>query len=137
MVQLPGLNTPQFTWGRTRLPRQPRPVPPIFQPEVAADAIHFCARHRRREIYVGFPTVKTVVGEKLAPALVDREPLDPRAHDNLFDPVEEDRGAHGPFGDQARDRSVQYVLAKHRGLVALAALGAAAAAALGISAIRT
>jgi len=150
MVQLPGLNTPQFTWGRTKLPKQTQPVPPMYQPELAADAIHFCAHSRRREIYVGFPTVKTILGEKLAPALVDRylarsafdaqqtdQPLDPTAHDNLFEPVEEDRGAHGPFDDQARSRSVQYVLAKHRGLVALAGLGAAAAAALGISAVRT
>jgi NAD(P)-dependent dehydrogenase (short-subunit alcohol dehydrogenase family) len=150
MVQLPGLNTPQFTWGRTKLPREPQPVPPIFQPEVAADAVHFCARSGRREIYVGFPTVKTILGEKLVPALVDRylarnafdaqqtdEPLDPTAHDNLFDPVEEDRGAHGPFDDRARSRSLQYALSKHRGLVALAGLAAVSAAALGISAVRT
>ena len=150
MVQLPGLNTPQFTWGRTKLPKQTQPVPPIYQPELAADAIHFCAHSRRREIYVGFPTVKTIVGEKLAPALVDRylartgfdaqqtdQPLDPEGHDNLFTPVEEDRGAHGPFDDQARGTSIQYWLAKNRGLVALAGVGAAAAAALGISAIRS
>jgi len=150
MVQLPGLNTPQFTWGRTKLPKQTQPVPPIYQPEIAADAIHFCAHSRRREIYVGFPTVKTIVGEKLAPALVDRylarsgfdaqqtdQPLDPEGHDNLFTPVEEDRGAHGPFDDQARGTSIQYWLAKNRGFVALAGVGAAAAAALAISAIRS
>jgi NAD(P)-dependent dehydrogenase (short-subunit alcohol dehydrogenase family) len=150
MVQLPGLNTPQFTWGRTKLPKQTQPVPPIYQPEVAADAIHFCAHSRRREIYVGFPTVKTILGEKLAPALVDRylartgfdaqqtdQPLDPEGHDNLFTPIEEDRGAHGPFDDQARGASIQYWLAKNRGFVALAGVGAAAAAALGISAIRS
>jgi NAD(P)-dependent dehydrogenase (short-subunit alcohol dehydrogenase family) len=149
MVQLPGLNTPQFTWGRTKLSRQPQPVPPIFQPELAADAIHLAARTGRREIYVGFPTVKTIVGEKLAPALLDRylarkgyeaqqthEALDPEGHDNLFEPVEEDRGAHGPFHQQARGRSVQYWLAKNRGLVALAGVGAAAAAALGFTASR-
>jgi NAD(P)-dependent dehydrogenase (short-subunit alcohol dehydrogenase family) len=149
MVQLPGMNTPQFTWGRTKLPKQTQPVPPIFQPEVAADAVHFCAQSRRREIYVGFPTVKTIVGEKLAPWLVDRylaktgyksqqtdQPLDPRGHDNLFDPVEEDRGAHGPFDDQARSNSIQYRLAKHRGLVTLAGAGAAAAAALGLAIAR-
>jgi NAD(P)-dependent dehydrogenase (short-subunit alcohol dehydrogenase family) len=150
MVQLPGLNTTQFTWGRTKLPRQTQPVPPMYQPEVAADAIRFCARHKRREIYVGFPTVKTILGEKLAPSLVDRylarngfdaqqtdEPLDPKNHDNLFEPVQEDRGAHGPFDDQARERSLHWMLTKHRGLVAVAGLGAAAAAALGISALRT
>jgi hypothetical protein len=150
MVQLPGLNTPQFTWGRTKLPKQTQPVPPIYQPELAADAIHFCAYNRRREIYVGYPTVKTIVGEKLAPWLVDRylarngydaqqtdEPLDPEGHDNLFEPVEEDRGAHGPFDDRARSSSVQYLLAKHRGLAVLAGLGVAAAAAAGVSALRS
>ena len=150
MVQLPGLNTPQFTWGRTKLPKQTQPVPPIYQPEVAADAIHFCAYNRRREMYVGYPTVKTIVGEKLAPWLVDRylarngydaqqtdEPLDPDGHDNLFEPVEEDRGAHGPFDDRARSSSVQYLFAKHRGLVMLAGLGLAAAAAAGVSALRS
>ena len=150
MVQLPGLNTPQFTWGRTKLPKQTQPVPPIYQPEVAADAIHFCAYNRRREIYVGYPTVKTIVGEKLAPWLVDRylarngydaqqtdEPLDPDGHDNLFEPVEEDRGAHGPFDDRARSSSVQYLFTKHRGLVMLAGLGLAAAAAAGVSALRS
>jgi NAD(P)-dependent dehydrogenase (short-subunit alcohol dehydrogenase family) len=150
MVQLPAVNTPQFSWGRNRMPRRPQPVPPIYQPELAADAIHFCAYNRRREIYVGYPTVKTIVGEKLAPWLVDRylarngydaqqtdEPLDPEGHDNLFDPVEEDRGAHGPFDDRARSSSIQYLFAKHRGLVALAGLGVAAAAAAGVSAIRS
>jgi NAD(P)-dependent dehydrogenase (short-subunit alcohol dehydrogenase family) len=147
MVHLPGLNTPQFTWGRTKLPKQTQPVPPIYQPEVAADAIHFCAHHRRRELYVGTPTVKTILGEKLAPGLVDRylartgfdaqqtdEPLDPEGHDNLFAPVDEDRGAHGPFDDRSRGRSFQLWLAKHRG-VALAGLGAAAAA-IGFGAAR-
>jgi len=149
MVQLPGLNTPQFTWGRTKLPKQTQPVPPIFQPEIAADAIHFCSQNKRREIYVGSPTVKTIVGEKLAPWLLDRylaktgyksqqtdEPLDPEGHDNLFAPVEEDRGAHGPFDERARSRSLQVWLAKHRGVAALAGLGAAAAAALGLTALR-
>jgi NAD(P)-dependent dehydrogenase (short-subunit alcohol dehydrogenase family) len=150
MVQLPGLNTPQFTWGRTKLPKQPQPVPPIFQPEIAADAIHFCAHTGRRELFVGAPTVKTILGEKLAPRLVDAylarkgydaqqtdRPVDPDHQDNLFAPVEEDRGAHGPFDDQARSRSLQYQLVKKRGWAALAALGIAAVAALGIAAIRT
>jgi NAD(P)-dependent dehydrogenase (short-subunit alcohol dehydrogenase family) len=150
MVQLPGLNTPQFTWGRTKLPKQTQPVPPIFQPELAADAIHFCAHTGRRELFVGAPTVKTILGEKLAPRLVDAylarkgydaqqtdRPLDPEHHDNLFAPVEEDRGAHGPFDDQARSRSLQYQLVKNRGWAALAGLGVAAVAALGIAAFRT
>jgi NAD(P)-dependent dehydrogenase (short-subunit alcohol dehydrogenase family) len=140
MVELPGLNTPQFTWGRTKLPKQTMPVPPIFQPEVAADAVVYAATHKRRQIYVGGPTVKTILGEKLAPRLLDRylartgydaqqtgEPLDPTKHDNLFEPVDEDRGAHGPFDDRAHSLSVQLWFAKHR---RLAGAGVAALAGL-------
>jgi short-subunit dehydrogenase len=141
MVQLPGLNTTQFTWGRTKLPMQTMPVPPIYQPEIAADAIHHAAHHKRRQIYVGIPTVMNILGERVAPWLLDRylarsgfdsqmtdQPLSPDGHDNLFEPVDEDRGAHGPFDEQAHAFSAQYVLAKRRGLV-LAALGATAAGA--------
>ncbi|MBV9196906.1 MAG: SDR family oxidoreductase [Solirubrobacterales bacterium] len=141
MIQLPGLNTPQFTWGRTKLPKQTMPVPPIYQPEIAADAVHHAAHHKRRQIYVGYPTVMNILGERIAPWILDRylaktgfksqmteHPLDPRGHDNLFEPVEEDRGAHGPFDDQAKGFSLQYELAKRRGLV-LAGVGASAAAA--------
>jgi short-subunit dehydrogenase len=141
MIQLPGLNTTQFTWGRTKLPKQTMPVPPIYQPEVAADAIHHAAHHKRRQIYVGIPTVMNILGERAAPWLLDRflaktgyknqmteHDLDPRGHDNLFEPVDEDRGAHGPFDGQAHERSPQYALSKHRALV-LAGMGAAAAGA--------
>jgi short-subunit dehydrogenase len=148
MIQLPGLNTTQFTWGRTKLPRQTMPVPPIYQPEIAADAIHHAAHHRRRQIYVGIPTVMNIVGERLAPWLLDRflarkgfdsqmteQPLDPVGHDNLFEPVDEDRGAHGPFDDRAHAVSPQYELAKRRNLllvgVGALAAGAGAAAARG------
>lgn len=137
MIQLPGVNTTQFTWGRTKLPKQTTPVPPIYQPELAADAIHHAAHHRRRQIYVGIPTVLNIVGERVAPWLLDRylaktgfdsqmtdHDLDPRGHDNLFEPVDEDRGAHGPFDGQAHRFSPQYELAKHRGAV-LAGAGAA------------
>src|SRR5579859_2057839 len=140
MIQLPGLNTTQFTWGRTKLPKQTMPVPPIYQPEIAADAIHYAAYHRRRQIYVGIPTVMNILGERVAPWLLDiylartgfssqqtDQPLDPVGHDNLFEPVDEDRGAHGPFDDKAHRHSPQYVLAKHRNLV-LAGVGAVAAA---------
>lgn len=141
MVHLPALNTPQFTWGRTKLPRQTQPVPPIYQPEVAADAVHWAAYHGRRRLYVGVPTVLNVIGEYVAPGLLDRylartgydsqmtdQPLDVRDHDNLFEPAddEEDRGAHGPFDDRAHAHSLQLSLTKHR--VALTAVGAAAAA---------
>jgi NAD(P)-dependent dehydrogenase (short-subunit alcohol dehydrogenase family) len=147
MIQLPGLNTTQFTWGRTKLPRQTMPVPPIYQPEVAADAVHHAAHHKRRQIYVGIPTVMNIIGERIAPWLLDRylakigfdaqmtdQPLDPQGHDNLFEPVDEDRGAHGPFDDKAHSFSPQYELAKHRALVmaglGTAAVGAGAAAAM-------
>jgi short-subunit dehydrogenase len=139
MVQLPGVNTTQFTWGRTKLPKQTTPVPPIYQPEIAADAVHYAAHHKRRQIYVGLPTVLNIIGEWAAPGLLDRylarsgfksqmtdRDLDPRGHDNLFEPVDEDRGAHGPFDDQAHSVSPQYELTKHRSKV-LAGVGLAAA----------
>ena len=148
MIQLPGLNTTQFTWGRTKLPNQTMPVPPIYQPEIAADAIHYAAHHKRRQIYVGIPTVLNIIGERLAPWLLDRylarvgfksqqtdHALDPVGHDNLFEPIDEDRGAHGPFDDQAHAHSPQYALAKHRNLV-LAGVGAAAAAGAGAAMAR-
>jgi short-subunit dehydrogenase len=138
MIQLPGVNTTQFTWGRTKLPKQTMPVPPIYQPEVAADAIHYAAHHKRRQVYVGLPTVLNIVGERVAPWLLDRylansgyksqmtdADLDPHGHDNLFEPVEEDRGSHGPFDQQAHGISGQYELDKRRGAV-LAGLGVAA-----------
>jgi short-subunit dehydrogenase len=146
MIQLPGLNTTQFTWGRTKLAKQTMPMPPIYQPEVAADAIHYAAHHKRRQIYVGIPTVMNIVGERVAPWLLDRflaktgyknqmtgHDLDSQGHDNLFEPVDEDRGAHGPFDDQAHSVSPQYELSKRRSAVmaglgvALAGAGAAAA----------
>jgi NAD(P)-dependent dehydrogenase (short-subunit alcohol dehydrogenase family) len=139
MVQLPGLNTPQFTWVRTTLRRQPRPVAPVYQPELAADAIVHAATHPRRERWVGGSTVATIVGTKLVPGLADRylartnvdaqqteQPLDPSRPDYLYSSLDEDRGAHGPFDDEAKARSLQWSLAKRRRL-----LGAGAATAVG------
>jgi hypothetical protein len=116
---------------------------------VAADAIHYAAHHRRRQIYVGIPTVMNILGERTAPWLLDRylaksgfdsqmtdQDLDPQAHDNLFDPVDEDRGSHGPFDDQAHGISPQYELAKRRSLV-LAGAGAAAAGAAAARLLRS
>ena len=111
MVQLPALNTPQFTWSRAKMPHAPQPVPPIFQPEVAAEAIVWAADHPRRELMVGWPTVKAIFGNAVAPGLADRYlardrlrgPADRRARStasapgNLFEPVPGDQGAHGPF----------------------------------------
>ena len=146
MVELPGVNTPQFTWGRTKLPNQTQPVPPVYQPEVAADAIHWMAHRRRREMYVGVPTVYTILGQKVAPWIVDRylaatgvdgqqtdQPLASEGHDNLFDHEPGDRGAHGPFDDMAYAGSIQMELSKRRvwawgGLAALALIGLGALA---------
>lgn len=143
MVHIAGFNTTQFTWGRTKLPKQTQPVPPIYQPEVAADAIHWAAYHRRRQIYVGTPTVLNILGEYVAPRFLDwylaktgygsqmtDEPLDPTGHDNLFEPVDmdEDRGSHGPFDDRAHEHSFQTTLTKHRRVAGSLAAGIGAVA---------
>jgi len=127
MVQMPALNTPQFVWTRSRLKNKPQPVPPIYQPEVAADAIVYAATHKRREIYVGMPTVKAIIGNKIAPGLLDRflgkngfaaqqtsEPADPNRPDNLMSPVSGDFASHGPFNERSRRVSAQLWATKHR-----------------------
>ena len=137
-VHLPALNTPQFSWVRTRLPRHPKPVPPIFQPEVAAKAVVWAAEHPRREVLVGGSTVASVVANKLAPAVLDRylarsgfdsqqadEPVDADREDNLWEAASGDYGAHGVFDGEARDRSLQLELTMRR--KAGGAAGAAAA----------
>jgi NAD(P)-dependent dehydrogenase (short-subunit alcohol dehydrogenase family) len=126
MVQLPGLNTPQFNHCRAKMPNHPMPVPPIYQPEVAANAVHFAAHGQRRQLYVGGSTVVTILGNKIAPGLVDRylartnvkaqqtdRPIAPRTG-NLFNAVPGDPGAHGIFDTQAKARSHQSDLAMHR-----------------------
>jgi NAD(P)-dependent dehydrogenase (short-subunit alcohol dehydrogenase family) len=138
MVQLPAVNTPQFTWSRVKMPHQPQPVPPIYQPEVAAEAIVWAADHPRREVMVGWPTVKAIVGNAVAPGIADRYladngyedqqtdvPLEHERPGNLFEPVDGDRGAHGPFDDRSKRFSIQLWANKHRR--ALGAAGAAAA----------
>jgi hypothetical protein len=143
LVQLPGHNTPQFEWVGTPLRRHPKPVPPIYQPEVAARAIAHAAEHPRREIWVGLPTAYTILGEKLAPGFMDRylartnvqaqqaeRPIDPtQREDNLDAPPPGDPGAHGIFDAEARDRSHQLWLNTHGRALAGAAAGAAAAGA--------
>lgn len=127
MVQMPALNTPQFRWVKSRLPRKAQPVPPIFQPEVAAEAILWAAYSGRREINVGWPTVKAVWGNNIAPGYADRylakhgydaqmidEPEDPNRANNLWEPLPGDAGAHGVFDDRARSYSVQLELNKRR-----------------------
>jgi hypothetical protein len=134
MVQLPGLNTPQFNHCRSKMDRKPMPVPPIYQPEVAAEAVHFAAGANRRQVFVGASTVYTIVGERLAPWLGDRymaktgvqsqlteEPVQPPREGNLFEPVVEGRGARGDFDTQAHPRSAVLWLSRHRRGLAVAA----------------
>ncbi len=118
MVHMPALNTPQFSWCKTKLPRHPQPVPPIFEPEVGADAIVWAAHHRRRELWVGTPTVLAIAGNTIAPGVLDRylgrtgydsqqtrDPVDPNRPSNLFEPLPGDHGAHGIFETCATYRS--------------------------------
>jgi NAD(P)-dependent dehydrogenase (short-subunit alcohol dehydrogenase family) len=133
MVQMPAMNTPQFDWAKSRLPNKVRPVPPIFQPEVGADAVHYAVRHDPgRELLVGWPTMKAVIGEKLVPAHIDRElshgytleetgvPADPDRQDNLWQPVPGHFGAHGRFDADAKEESPALWLAKHKTTLLLA-----------------
>lgn len=142
MVQLPAMNTPQFTWCRSRMPRQPQPVPPIFQPEVAAERIVWASHHSRREVFVGAPTVLAIESNKVAPGIADDylgrtgfdsqqtpDAVPTNRPDNLFEPVPGDFGAHGIFGDRAHAQAATTWLSENKGLAALAsaaALGAIA-----------
>lgn len=130
VVHLPGMNTPQFSWCRTRLPHHPQPVPPIFQPEVAARAIVWAASHRKREMWVGWSTCQAIIGQRVAPAFADRylanhavegqETSDPVAADrpdNLFDTVPGHQfGAHGVFDDRAKTWSLTNKIVLNPGL---------------------
>jgi hypothetical protein len=144
MVHLPALNTPQFSWGRTRMPRHPQPVPPVFQPEVAARAIVAASENPRRELWVGWPTIKAIVGNKIVPGLADRylartgydsqqmdDPITPEPYDNLFAPADEERdfGPHGIFDDRARPTSATLKLTMHRRWLLLGSAVAAGAVA--------
>lgn len=145
MVQMPALNTPQFDWAKSHVPYAPQPVPPIFQPEVAARAIVWAARHRRRELYVGMPSIKAIVANKFFPGLLDwylartnyeaqrRKPLAPATRvDNLWRPVSGLHETHGSFDDQAQAHSAALWASTHRPIVigAGVALGALLWAAL-------
>ncbi|MFI5972319.1 SDR family oxidoreductase [Streptomyces sp. NPDC051452] len=148
VVQMPAVNTPQFDWVRSRLARHPMPVPPIYQPEVAARGVVYAADHpRRKQYYVGASTVATLWANRLAPAPLDRylartgfdsqqtDRVPPAGLDNLFEPVDrtpaDDQGAHGVFDDISHPRSWLETLVRHptatalgAGAVALGALGA-------------
>lgn len=143
MVQLPAMNTPQFDWMRSRLGYRGQPVPPIFQPEVAAEAILRAADSGRREVYVGSPTVVAIVGNKIAPGVADHylahngissqmtdEPEDPDRPHNLWTPVDADRdfGAHGRFDARALETSWQMWISQHRRTL----IAGATAAVLGV-----
>ena len=147
MVNMPALNTPQFDWVRSRLSGRGQPVPPIFNPEVAARAIVFAAEHPRRELQVGRSTYLAIWGQKFAPGFLDRylgktgyaaqqtdQPEDPERPDNLHTPLDADidHGAHGRFDDRAASRSPALRLALHPGLVLAGALAASGATALGL-----
>jgi len=134
MVQMPALNTPQFRWVKSRLPRKAQPVPPIFQPEVAADAIVWAAYCGRREVNVGWPASKAIIGNNLAPGLGDHylakygydaqmidEPETPGRPDNLWSPLPGDHGAHGVFDDRSTTVSIEMELNKRRGWIAAGA----------------
>lgn len=145
IVHMPAVNTPQFDWVESRLPKKAQPVPPIYQPEVAAKALVYAADHpERREYWIGGSTVGTLLGNRLAPALLDRylartgfrsqqtgRPQDPEQPANLWEPADgatgHDYGAHGSFDDRSRGRSYQMYLGRHRGVLAGAALAAGVA----------
>ena len=134
---MPALNTPQFGWVKSRLPRKAQPVPPIFQPEVAAEAIVYASHYPRREIYVGMPTVGAIIANKFLPGLLDhylgRTGYDAQQYDgaedrhrphNLWEPVDanEDRGAHGDFDARAHSVSPQLWTNTHRSWLLLGGL---------------
>jgi NAD(P)-dependent dehydrogenase (short-subunit alcohol dehydrogenase family) len=145
-VHLPAMNTPQFEWVLSRLPNRAQPVPPIYQPEVAADAIHWAAHHDRAVLYVGTPTVKTVLGQRLMPRFLDhylartgydgQQTDEPRTDDtaNLWAPPAGDFAAHGRFDDRARSASPQLWATQNRRWLAIA--GGAVLAAASILAAR-
>jgi len=146
MLQLPAVNTPQFDWVKSRLPHRAQPVPPVFQPEVIAEAVVWVSEHEREEMYLGWPAVKAIVANRIAPRLLDRylahtgyasqqtdQPEDPTRPDNLWQPVAADVAAHGRFDAIARDTSPQIWLSRHRRALAAAGLGVVA---LGMTARR-
>jgi NADP-dependent 3-hydroxy acid dehydrogenase YdfG len=136
-VDLPAVNTPQFTWVKSRLPNEPQPVPPIYEPEVIARAVRFISKHPRKKLNVAFSTIKAVNAEKIAPSLADRylsqfgykaqqtnEPVKPRK-DNLWEAVPGDHGARGSFSSRARSFSLSLWLDMYRApvLLGLGAIG--------------
>ena len=141
MVQLPAMNTPQFDWVESRLPNRPQPVPPIFQPDVAARAIVWASKHRRREIYVGMPTVQAMWGNKFIPGLIDRylgrtgyrsqqtdEPERADRPANLWESVPGPYAAHGRFDARAKSTSVEVWISENKWGLGIMVAGCAMAA---------
>jgi NAD(P)-dependent dehydrogenase (short-subunit alcohol dehydrogenase family) len=144
MVQMPALNTPQFDWVLTRLPKRPQPVPPIYQPELAARAVVHAAFHPRREMWVGGSTIATILADRVAPGLLDRylgrtgfdsqqtdEDHDPAVPTDLWEPVSGDRGARGRFAGMAHDSSPALWVSRNRRWVAAGVFAAVVTAARG------
>lgn len=143
MVQMPAMNTTQFGWVRNKMSHKSQPVPPIFEPEVGARAVYWAAHHDRRQVYVGTSSVGAIVGNKIAPGLLDKylansgyksqqtgQREDPTRPDNLFAPLDatEDRGSHGHFDSRSHKHSVQLWADLHRGSLGVGAGVAAAVA---------
>ncbi len=143
MVQLPAVNTPQFTWGRNKMPRKAQPVPPIYQPEVIAEAIYWAAHHKKRQLYIGGSTVVVIMGNKFLAKFGDwylgktgydsqmrKEPRNPNQPDNLFEPADttKDYGSHGEFDQRSTTRSYTLWAAEHKGIVTTTLVGLAGAA---------
>jgi short-subunit dehydrogenase len=131
MVQLPAVNTPQFDWARNKMQRRPQPVPPIHQPEAIAETIFRASQRAPREVWVGWPSVRAILGTMIAPSFLDKllarkgyegqlssEPHDPNQPDTLFQPIPAGHAMHGRFDDSARNRVTTFNPAVVRGMVA-------------------
>lgn len=143
MVQLPGVNTTQFNWCRSKLPKHPMPVPPIYQPEIPAEAVYWAAHHHRRELWVGYSAVQAILGNRISPSFadwylartgfagqqIDDMPVPIGRPDNLYEPVPRLAATHGMFNAQAKTRSTQLWAATHRHVTFATCLAGALAAA--------
>ncbi|MDQ6673982.1 MAG: SDR family oxidoreductase [Chloroflexota bacterium] len=138
VVQMPALNTPQFSWCKSNMPRQAQPVPPIFQPEVGAQAVYWAAHQRHREVFVGWPTARAIWGQRMIPGILDHLAArmawdgqlsdgapDPERPVDLYYPVPGHQAAHGAFDDRARGSSWELKLTMQASRLASALSGAA------------
>ena len=146
MIQLPAVNTPQFSWVKNRLPNKAQPVPPIYQPEVVADAVVWCSEREKRELFLGASSAISIIGNKVLPNVGDHylaatgfksqqtdQPEDPNRPDNLWDPVDadEDHGCHGAFDARAHGVSPLFWAEKHKLNYAVGVAALAGAVGLG------